>query len=68
MGTAARLNPELMQILRCPACRSEFEPRGDWLGCTNAACQRHYPVTEFAILVIDEAITPPGHVPCEPVK
>ena len=50
------IDAELLEILACPACKSELSLRGDdRLYC--AACRRSYPVRdEIPILLLDEAI------------
>jgi uncharacterized protein YbaR (Trm112 family) len=35
---------DLLEILVCPACRGEFDDRGDRLVCTR--CGLHYPVND----------------------
>ena len=62
MGSEAdpgtRLDPELLDILRCPACRGAFAaPAGPELVCT--ACGLVYPVRNgVPVLLVDEARRP----------
>jgi uncharacterized protein len=54
------LSPELLEILRCPKCKSEVElkPDGSGLKCTNAECRLVYPIRDdFPVMLIDEATT-----------
>lgn len=50
------LDPEFLDLLVCPACKTRLVPRGEQrLYCS--ACHRLYPVRdEIPILLIDEAI------------
>jgi hypothetical protein len=55
------LDPDLLEILACPACRGEVREEtgadGDRIACT--ACGRRYPVRDgIPILLVDEAETP----------
>jgi uncharacterized protein YbaR (Trm112 family) len=54
------LSPELLEILRCPACVQEQEDAGHlelvkevWLVCQT--CQRKYPIRdEIPVMLIEE--------------
>ncbi len=52
-----RLDPLLLELLRCPACRAELEaPGDDELSCTG--CARAYPIRGgVPVLLVDEART-----------
>lgn len=56
-----RLEPFLLDILACPACRSRVradETAGE-LVCTNPACGLAYPVRDdIPVMLIDEARRP----------
>ncbi|HEY9334512.1 Trm112 family protein [Kribbella sp. NPDC004138] len=55
---AVNLDPDLLSILVCPKCRSEFrvDDEANELICTNAACALAYPVRDdIPVLLIDEA-------------
>jgi uncharacterized protein YbaR (Trm112 family) len=66
------LDPSLLDILACPACRSSLKierlpdpPQGadaEELVCTNAECRRAYPVRDdIPVLLVDEArVLPSG--------
>lgn len=49
------LDPEFLELLACPACRSELCLKGeDRLVCTG--CRRSYPIKDdIPVLLIDEA-------------
>lgn len=52
------INPELLEILRCPKCRSTVEPVADGTGleCTNSECALVYPIRDdIPVMLIDEA-------------
>ena len=51
------ISPDLLEILRCPACKSkvEMKPDGSGLKCVN--CRRVYPIRdEIPVMLIDEAV------------
>ena len=55
------LDPQLLEILRCPACRSELraDDAANELVCTSAACGLAYPVHDgVPVLLVDEARRP----------
>ncbi len=52
------LSPELLEILRCPKCRSEVALKEDQsaLKCTNAECSLVYPIRDdIPVMLVDEA-------------
>ena len=52
------LSPQLLEILRCPKCKSEVELKDDGgsLKCTNAECSLVYPIRDdIPVMLIDEA-------------
>ena len=52
------LSPELLEILRCPKCKSEVELKADGsaLKCTNSDCSLVYPIRDdIPVMLIDEA-------------
>ena len=52
------LKPELLEILRCPKCKSkvEFKPDRKALKCVNAECRLVYPVKDdIPVMIIEEA-------------
>lgn len=52
------INPELLEILRCPNCKSKVEIKPDQSGlkCVNPECSLLYPIRdEIPVMLIDEA-------------
>jgi uncharacterized protein YbaR (Trm112 family) len=52
------ISPELLEILRCPKCKSkvELKPDGSALKCVNAECSLVYPVKDdIPVMIIEEA-------------
>ena len=52
------ITPELLEILRCPKCRSnvELKPDGSSLKCVNTECSLVYPIRDdIPVMLIDEA-------------
>ncbi len=51
------VDKELLEILACPACKSEVELREDRIACTK--CGRRYPIRDgIPVMLIDEAEKP----------
>ncbi|MGI8646329.1 MAG: Trm112 family protein [Nocardioides sp.] len=51
------IDPRLLEIIRCPDCRSELRPEGEELACTG--CGLVYPVRDdIPVLLVDEAHRP----------
>jgi hypothetical protein len=50
------IDPEFLEMLACPACRSPLAPRGEGrLLC--ASCGRGYPIRDgIPVLLLDEAV------------
>jgi len=52
------LSPQLLEILRCPKCKSEVRLKDDRgsLKCTNSECALVYPIRDdIPVMLIDEA-------------
>lgn len=52
------ISPELLEILRCPKCKSKVEIKDDKSGltCVNAECRLVYPIRdEIPVMLVDEA-------------
>jgi uncharacterized protein YbaR (Trm112 family) len=57
MGGA--VDPELLELLACPACRGVLRPGEDCLVC--ASCGLRYPVRDgIPVLLVEEAQAPEG--------
>ena len=68
MEVSMSVNPELLEILRCPYCvsgetrkpgpdpgRLELVRDGKWLVCTEPDCHRKYPIREgIPVMLIEE--------------
>jgi uncharacterized protein YbaR (Trm112 family) len=53
------LDPRLLEILICPACRGEIEPVRDENGLECLRCGRVYPVRNgIPVMLVDEASAP----------
>jgi uncharacterized protein YbaR (Trm112 family) len=53
---AVRIDPELMEILVCPASHARLVQVGDWLYSTDPATRRRYPIRDgIPIMLIDES-------------
>ncbi len=54
------ISPELLEILRCPKCKSKVEIKPDQSGlkCTNSECALVYPIRdEIPVMIVEEAKT-----------
>lgn len=52
------LSPELLEILRCPQCKSKVEIKPDEtaLKCVNPECSLVYPIRDgIPVMLVDEA-------------
>jgi len=52
------ISPELLEILRCPKCKSEvkIDKEETRLKCVNPECSLVYPIRdEIPVMLIDEA-------------
>ena len=48
------ISKELLEILACPACKSDVRLEGDRIVCSK--CMRRYPIKDdIPIMLIDEA-------------
>ncbi|HQZ83344.1 MAG TPA: hypothetical protein PLR83_08995 [Pyrinomonadaceae bacterium] len=53
------VSPELIEILRCPKCKSKVELKGDdALKCVNPECSLVYPVRDDIPVMLVEEATP----------
>lgn len=52
------ISPELIEILRCPKCKSrvEINPEASNVKCTNSECALIYPIRdEIPVMLVEEA-------------
>lgn len=52
------VSPELLEILRCPKCKSELEINAEEirLKCLNPECSLVYPIRDsIPVMLVDEA-------------
>lgn len=55
------IKKEFIDMLACPACKSDVEYVGDKIVCKGRDCGLAYPVKDgIPIMLIEEAITPTG--------
>ena len=56
------INPELLEILACPVCKTRVLLTANGTGLRCNACSRVYPIRDdIPVMLIDEAvIEPPG--------
>ena len=53
------IDPRLLEIVICPACRGAIRPREDPDGLECESCKRIYPIRDgIPVLLIDEATLP----------
>lgn len=53
------ISPELLEILRCPKCKSEVKINDEAtrLKCVNSECSLVYPIRdEIPVMLVDEAV------------
>lgn len=50
------IDPELLEILACPVCKTELELKPDQSGLKCAKCKRVYPIKDdIPVMLVDEA-------------
>lgn len=53
------IDPKLLEILVCPACKHKIREEGDRLVCES--CARRYPIRDgIPVMLIDEAESSPA--------
>lgn len=51
------IDPELLELLACPACKAPVEQAGDRLVCVR--CGRRYPIRDgIPVMLVEEAESP----------
>ena len=57
MSASVQIDPALLEIIVCPACRADLEVVGEELVCQG--CGLAYPVRDgISVLLVDEARKP----------
>jgi uncharacterized protein YbaR (Trm112 family) len=65
-GYRVSIDPRLLEILVCPACRGEIEPRQDESGLECRRCGRVYPVRDgIPVMLVNEASAPTRDIAVE---
>lgn len=55
------VDSKLLEILACPACKTEVRPTPDGQGLVCGTCRRRYPIVDdIPVMLIDEATLEPG--------
>lgn len=51
------VNPDLLEILACPACKAKVVLKADGSGLKCVACHRVYPIRDdIPVMLVDEAV------------
>ena len=54
------VDPELLEILACPACKTPVTPVNDGAGLKCGSCRRVFPIEDdIPVMLIDEATVDP---------
>ena len=54
------IDPKLLEILACPACRAEVAPTADGTALRCAACGRRYAIVDdIPVMLVEEATIEP---------
>ena len=55
------IDPKLLEILACPACKTRVVLKEDRIVCTNSSCGLRFPVRDgIPVMLIEEAEKPKG--------
>ncbi len=55
------MDKQILDVLACPACKSEVEETGNGIRCCDTACARVYPVRDgVPVMLLSEATTGTG--------
>lgn len=58
------IDPRLLEVLVCPACRTKVRLEGERLVCENRACGLRFPIRDdIPIMLIQEAEKPGAEEP-----
>ena len=54
------IDPQLLEILACPVCKTEVKLTGDEKGLKCVQCHRVYPIKDdIPVMLVDEATIDP---------
>lgn len=57
---AMSIDPELLEMLACPVCKTEIRLAADGASLVCISCRRRYPIVEdIPVLLVDEATIDP---------
>jgi hypothetical protein len=56
------IDPRLLDILVCPACRTKVVLEGERLACRNPACGLRYPIRDDIPIMLVQEAEKPGEV------
>ncbi len=59
------VDPRLLAILVCPACRAQIRDLGEDRGLECAGCGRVYPIQDGIPVLLVDAATPPTKEPTQ---
>jgi hypothetical protein len=58
------IDPQLLEILACPACRTDVTPAADGAALICRSCRRRYPIVDdVPIMLIEETTLEPEERP-----
>jgi uncharacterized protein YbaR (Trm112 family) len=53
------IDPEFLEILVCPECKTSVSQEGSWLVCSNPDCGLRYPIQDgIPVMLVEEAQRP----------
>ncbi len=56
----AMIDPQLLEILACPVCKTDVKPTTDEKGLKCVQCHRVYPIKDdIPVMLVDEATIEP---------
>ena len=53
------IDPRLLEVLACPACKAEVRLEGERIVCVR--CGRRYPIRDDIPIMLIEEAEPPAH-------
>ena len=59
MNPSIKIDPELIRLLACPACKQSIWLEGNEISCRNASCGLRFPIRDgIPVMLIEEAKRP----------